>query len=64
MTARTFSLGSVFWLVLVWEVESGKLQRKLKDHQSGVCGFAWGRGGVSGQQVASVDKSGVLILWS
>ena len=51
-------------LILVWEVESGKVKKKLRAHDSGVCGFAWGRGGSSGQQVASVDKKGFLVLWS
>jgi WD40 repeat protein len=51
-------------LIFVWEAESGKLIKKLKGHEGGVCGFVWGRGGTSGQQVASVDKKGILILWS
>jgi WD40 repeat protein len=51
-------------MIFVWEAESGKLKKRLKNHESCVSGFAWGRGGVSGQQVASVDKQGVLILWS
>jgi WD40 repeat protein len=56
--------GSTTGMIFVWEAESGKLKKRLKNHESCVCGFAWGRGGVSGQQVASVDKQGVLILWS
>ncbi|KAL3945161.1 MAG: hypothetical protein SGBAC_000764 [Bacillariaceae sp.] len=56
--------GSATGMVLVWEVDTGKLPRKLSNHQSCVCGFAWSRGGFSGQQVASVDKKGVLTLWS
>ena len=56
--------GSATGMVMVWEAETGKLRKKLSEHQSCVCGFAWGRGGFSGQQVASVDKTGILILWS
>jgi WD40 repeat protein len=51
-------------LVFVWDANSGELKKKLKGHETGVCGFAWGRGGSSGQQVASVDKKGTLILWA
>ena len=51
-------------LVLIWSVKNGRLVRKLQEgHEFGVCGFAWGRGGTSGQQVASVDKMGKLVLW-
>jgi WD40 repeat protein len=50
-------------IILVWEVSTGKAKAKLKGHEAGVCGFAWGRGGTCGQQVASVDKKGTLILW-
>jgi len=50
--------------IFVWDVTAGKLRARLQGHQAGVCGFAWGRGGTSGQQVASVDKSGMLILWA
>lgn len=57
--------GSATGMVLVWDAESGKIRKKLlSNHQSCVCGFAWGRGGFSGQQVASVDKKGILTLWS
>ena len=53
-------------LIFVWSCKSGRLVQKLeKAHDVGVCGFAWGRGGSNGlQQVASVDKSGRLVLWS
>ena len=52
--------------IFVWEVESGKLIKQLKNghHDVGVCGFAWGCSGTNGQQVASVDKSGRLVLWA
>jgi WD40 repeat protein len=49
--------------IFVWDVAGGKLTTRLQGHQAGVCGFSWGRGGSSGQQVASVDKNGMLILW-
>jgi WD40 repeat protein len=52
-------------IVFVWDVKNGKLIQKLEGaHEVGVCGFAWGRAGNSGQQVASVDKSGRLVLWT
>jgi WD40 repeat protein len=51
-------------LVFVWDAASGDMKKKLEGHEAGVCGFAWGRGGSSGQQVASVDKKGKLILWA
>ena len=51
--------------VFVWNAKNGQLVRILDSgHQNaGVCGIAWGRGGDSGQQVASTDKAGKLILW-
>jgi len=51
--------------IFVWNA-NGKLLQKLEDghNETGVCGLAWGRGGNNGQQVATVDKSGRLILWS
>eukprot|EP00980_Cylindrotheca_fusiformis_P006697 scaffold1398_cov116-Cylindrotheca_fusiformis.AAC.14 len=61
---RYVGSGSTTGMIFVWEAEHGKLKKKLKNHESCVCGFAWGRGGSSGQQVASVDKQGVLTLWS
>lgn len=54
------STGDIF----VWSVLSGKLEKRLSAHQSPVEGLAWGRGGSNGQQVASVDKDGTLILWA
>lgn len=50
--------------VFVWSTISGQLKAKLSGHESGVCGIDWGRGGASGQQVASVDRKGKLILWA
>ena len=50
--------------IFVWDVTSGILEKKVSSHQCGVVGIAWGMGGTNGQQVASVDKSGVLILWA
>jgi len=51
-------------LVFIWDAQTGNLVQRLGGaHEVGVCGFAWGRGGESGQQVASVDKSGRLVLW-
>lgn len=31
---------------------------------TGICGVDWGRGGSSGQQVATLDRRGKLILWA
>ena len=50
--------------IFVWNVDDGALKAKLEGHTAGVSGFAWGRGGSSGQQVASVDRKGALILWA
>lgn len=50
--------------IFVWRVSDGQLEKKLSAHKSGVGCFAWGRGGTSGQQVASADGSGVLVLWA
>lgn len=50
--------------VFVWRVADGKLEKKLGGHAAAVGGVAWGRGGTNGQQVASVDKKGVLVLWA
>jgi len=41
------------------------LEKKLeKSHASGVVGIAWGGGGTNGQQVATADKSGMVVLWA
>ena len=52
--------------ISVWNANTGKLIKMLEGghHNTGVCGFAWGTGGNSGQQVATVDKLGKLILWA
>lgn len=51
--------------VLVWNVAGGALSKRLQNHHSsGVCGVAWGRGGSNGQQVASLDRKGSLVLWA
>lgn len=51
--------------IFVWNVASGEIAAQLSaSHSCGVVGFDWGRGGTNGQQVATIDKSGVLILWS
>lgn len=49
--------------VFVWNVASGNIEKRLNAHSCGAVGLAWGRGGTNGQQVATIDKSGVLILW-
>lgn len=50
--------------VFVWDLTGdGALATKLEGHHTaGVCGIDWGRGG--GQQVASIDCKGTLILWA
>jgi autophagy-related protein 16 len=51
--------------VFVWNVSSGVKEKQLSSHHlCGAVGFAWGMGGTNGQQVATIDKSGVLILWA
>ncbi|CAB9506663.1 related protein 16-1 [Seminavis robusta] len=59
--AGSSSTGTIF----VWNTDDGELKAKLEQgHNAGVCGFAWGRGGASGQQVASIDRKGTLVLWA
>jgi len=69
--AGSSSDGTIF----VWRVLDGSLERKIGPgnegnnngighHEVGVCGLAWGHGGTSGQQVASVDREGHLVLWA
>ena len=61
VAAGSSSTGDIF----VWDSEDGTLKRRLEEgHGTGVVGFAWGRGGNSGQQVASVDRKGCLVLWA
>eukprot|EP00550_Attheya_septentrionalis_P005774 CAMPEP_0198282502 /NCGR_PEP_ID=MMETSP1449-20131203/2292_1 /TAXON_ID=420275 /ORGANISM="Attheya septentrionalis, Strain CCMP2084" /LENGTH=568 /DNA_ID=CAMNT_0043978767 /DNA_START=177 /DNA_END=1883 /DNA_ORIENTATION=- len=50
--------------IMIWRVDSGEFIKKLSTHRAGVGGFAWGKGGSCGQQVASVDTSGKLVLWA
>lgn len=51
--------------VFVWNVASGALEKRLSGaHKCGAVGLAWGRGGTNGQQVATIDKSGFLVLWA
>lgn len=50
--------------LFLWNLADGKLEKKLKAHDTGVVSVAWGRGGTNGQQIASVDDSGKLILWA
>lgn len=56
--------GSTNGAIFVWNLATGKLQTKLQSHKTGVCGIGWSRGGTSGQQVASLDRKGSLILWA
>lgn len=51
--------------MLIWESKTGKLKTKAKAHDGvGIQGFAWGKGGASGQQVATLDREGTLVLWA
>jgi autophagy-related protein 16-1 len=51
--------------VFVWDTSNGELKAKLSGgHQAGVVGIDWCRGGSGGQQVASIDRKGVLVLWA
>ena len=49
--------------IIVWNAASGEVEKRLSAHSCSAVGLAWGRGGTNGQQVATIDKSGVLILW-
>lgn len=52
-------------VVFIWDVSANKLQSKLTDsHNSGVVGIDWCSGNNGGQQVATVDRKGSLILWA
>lgn len=58
-------------VLLVWNSQNGALQKLSTPHSSsddvvpaGICGVDWGRGGSSGQQVATIDRRGKLILWA
>ena len=51
--------------IFVWNATSGEVEKRLcGPHKSGAMGLAWGRGGTNGQQVATIDKSGTMILWA
>jgi autophagy-related protein 16 len=50
--------------VFVWNVAKNALEKRLKAHQGGAVGLAWGLGGTNGQQVATIDKTGILLLWA
>lgn len=51
--------------LFVFDVASCELKKRLSSaHKAGVVGLAWGKGGTNGQQIATVDKSGVLVLWA
>jgi len=52
--------------VFVWETDgAGELKAKLKGgHKAAVVGIDWCRGGSSGQQVTSIDRKGVMVLWA
>lgn len=51
--------------VFIWNIASGTMEKRLSGaHKYGTVGLAWGRGGTNGQQVATIDKSGVLVLWA
>ncbi|GAX15373.1 hypothetical protein FisN_8Lh333 [Fistulifera solaris] len=50
--------------LFIWNTNDGSLRAKLDDHQSGVCAIDWNQGGPSGQQVATMDRKGTLILWA
>ena len=50
--------------IFIWDVNVGSLKKRLKAHSTGAVGLDWGLGGSNGQQVATIDKSGFLILWA
>ena len=54
------TIGQLF----VWRLSDGGLEKHVEGHNVGAGGVAWGSGGTSGQQVASVDRTGKLILWA
>lgn len=56
--------GSLTGDVFIWRTADGALETQLKGHESGVVAVTWGRGGSNGQQFASVDKRGCLLLWA
>mmetsp|Transcript_17750 Transcript_17750/g.20446 ORF Transcript_17750/g.20446 Transcript_17750/m.20446 type:complete len:185 (+) Transcript_17750:488-1042(+) len=50
--------------LFVWALKDGKLVKKLDGHKGSAGGISWGLGDSNGQQVATVDRQGKLILWS
>ena len=56
------SVSGISGQLFVWRTSDAKLMAKLDGHKAGAGGIAWGRCG--GQQVATVDRSGKLILWA
>jgi WD40 repeat protein len=52
--------------VYVWNVSDGTVKAKLSEGHStaGIVGVDWCRGGSGGQQVASLDRRGLLVLWA
>ena len=61
LAAGSSSNGTIF----VWNASNGELEAKLSGgHNAGVVGIDWCRGGTGGQQVASIDRKGVLVLWA
>ena len=62
-------------VLMVWNILTGAVskvsthpttQTKNSDSvvHTGICGVDWGRGGSSGQQVATLDRRGKLVLWA
>jgi len=58
--AGSTSTGNLF----IWDTSTGALTAKVPGHGVGIVAVTWGRGGTNGQQVASIDKSGSLVLWA
>ena len=59
------SASSVNGIVFVWDTLDGSLKAKLTNgHQAGIICIDWCRGGTGGQQFASLDRNGVLVLWA
>mmetsp|Transcript_28287 Transcript_28287/g.43512 ORF Transcript_28287/g.43512 Transcript_28287/m.43512 type:complete len:386 (-) Transcript_28287:614-1771(-) len=51
--------------IFVWDAETGGYLKQVSGHESTcISSFAWGSGGTNGQQVASVDRKGYLVLWA
>ena len=60
-------------ILLVWDVFTGSLSKVYTNPSqndsddvvhTGICGVDWGRGGPSGQQVATLDRRGKLVMWA